>query len=102
VLACLGAVNLYIGIGLLRLQEFARRLAFAWLIFGCANMAVIAAVPGSVGRMMEESSRWIGQPLPAFSMPWWLLLLPGLLVNGAIALLLVRNRAAFGPQAVQV
>jgi hypothetical protein len=98
------AVNLYLGTGLLQLQEVARVGSIVYFLLIAANSVVTMLLPDFSGRMrmMQDAFprflRWTQQqPLPTDGI-WGFALIGALIAVGPIWLLVVR-RAAFGAQA---
>jgi hypothetical protein len=76
VFALFAAFQLYIGIGLLRLNARSRVLAIYYSIFGAVNGVLIYALPGREARMatmMKAMPAYFHQPTPTvMPFPYWL------------------------------
>lgn len=92
------AVNLYLGTGLLQLQEHARIGTIVYFVFAAANAVVSFLLPGFEGRMQAMQNalpRFFGsaqQPMPM--QPWGFALMGSVFVLVPIWFL-VQRRAAF-------
>ena len=92
-------VNLYLGWGLLRLSERARRLSIVWSALTMAHTLYVTLAPGAWARMAEVQ-RALPFPVPAetpiepaqLTVPFTLL---GVVVGAVFIWILVRARPAF-------
>jgi hypothetical protein len=95
------AVGLYLGWGLLKLDERARVLMIAWLALSAVHVAYVALVPGPRDRMreFERSLRIEGMPpqQPAFDATTFAtsMMLFAVVFFALAIWFLVRNKAAF-------
>lgn len=97
--ALFGAISLYIGKGLLDLQERARVFAIGWLGFGLVHTSIVVLVPPLRHRMLEmQRGLEQNQPNP-FPFDQGLFTTVMLAFTAAITVtaiwFLIRNRAAF-------
>lgn len=94
----LGTLQLYIGKGLLDLQERARIVAIAWTALSFVNGSVIVLVPSMWQRMLElQPTPDPNQlkPMPVEGMMLYVALAFGAILAGTVIWFLVRNRPAF-------
>ena len=93
-------VNLYLGTGILRLEESARLGGIAYFAFGILNGLVALLPPGWAARMelvQREMTKYLpAGNLPAFTFPGWIFALTVIVPIAIPIWFLVRRRAAFG------
>lgn len=98
--AVFGALTLYIGKGLLELQEEARILGIGWFTFSLVHTGVIALVPSLRQRMFEMQQALAPQDsrvnIADLGMMPNVMLGMGMIVLVASIWFLIRHRAAFG------
>ena len=98
--AIFGALQLYIGKGLLDLRERARILAIVWFGLSFVQLSVVTLVP-SLRQQMLELQRTLepNQPNPVpfdqVIVMYYVVLAFGAIVAGSAIWFLIRNRAAF-------
>lgn len=98
--AVFGALTLYIGKGLLELQEEARILGIGWFAFSLVHTGLMALMPSLRQRMFEMQQALAPQDprvnLADLGMMPIVMLGMGLIVSVASIWFLIRHRAAFG------
>jgi hypothetical protein len=101
------AINLSIGIGLLRLRPLARTGAIGYFLFAALNMGIFYLAPGASGRIIQltESQKTIfpwmpspqNQPNYSFDPKPFLILgiATGVLMTAAVLYFLIKSKPAF-------
>jgi hypothetical protein len=103
----LGLLQLWLGIGLLRLRPLSRVLTIGFFLLGALNSISFALLPGAAARMMEAIANLppsMRQPPPAdFPLPLASIAVTMLITCGVPIWFLVRSRNAFvkAPPAAQ-
>lgn len=94
------AINLYIGIGLLRLDPRARLVAIGFSLFTVSNALIFYLLPGYQSRMQRMLESWLPSapqnlPLPASTafLFWFGALFPLTLIGLALYFLITRKSA---------
>jgi len=96
--AVFGALQLYIGKGLLDLRERARILAIGWFGLSFVQLAAVSLVPSLRQRMLEFPQTMEPNqpnPIPFEGMVMYVVLAFGGIAAGTAIWFLIRNRAAF-------
>jgi hypothetical protein len=91
----IGTLQLYIGKGLLDLQERARILAIAWTALSFVHGSFVILVPSMRQRVLEMPPTQ-ANPIPMEGMVLYAAFAFSAILAGTIIWLLIRNRAAFG------
>jgi hypothetical protein len=95
----LGLLQLWLGIGLLRLRPLSRVLTIGFFLFATLNSLAFALLPGSAARMMQAMATLpasMRQPTPAdFPLPLGVIAVTAIITCGVPIWFLVHCRSAF-------